>query len=166
MLRSYLVIAWRDLVRHKVYSLINIAGLALGMACCILVQVYVEHEMSYDHFFKKASRIYRLVTADGPAMPASLAPLMVEELPEVEEAVRITTPKRNYPLISRGEVQRYQYVYFADANIFDVFDFPFVCGDPRTALQNPYTMVISTCFYFPVCEHSLSWDIRTGRCCC
>ncbi len=142
MLRNYSIIAWRNLLRHKLYSVISISGLAIGMACCILIGLYVQHELSYDRFHKNAHRIYRLVFPTDPRQLAPLAPLLAAELPEVEKAVRVGWGWS--PSISYGDKEARHAVYSADEDFFALFDFPFVRGDPQTALAKPHAMVIST----------------------
>jgi len=133
MLRNYLVIAWRNLLRHKLYSVVSISGLATGMACCILIGLYMQHELSYDRFHEDAHRIYRLISPAEPRQLAPLAPLLAAELPEVERAIRVGRPGR--PWISYGNIKAPRNVHNADENFFELFDFPFVRGNPQTALN-------------------------------
>lgn len=142
MLRNNLIIAWRHLLRHQLYSVISISGLAIGMACCILIGLYVQHELSYDQFHENAHRIYRLVSPVTPIQFEPLAPLLTEELPEVEKPVRIARGGR--PWLSYGDKQFPHAVYVPDEGFFELFDFPFVYGNRQTALDKPYAMVIST----------------------
>ncbi|HEX9653647.1 MAG TPA: ABC transporter permease, partial [bacterium] len=94
MFKNYLKIAVRNLLKHKGYSFINIAGLAIGLACCFLIVLFVQHELSFDRFHEKAPRIYRLLHAskeDGAksAISASAyAPHLLADFPEIEQAVR------------------------------------------------------------------------------
>ena len=156
MFKNYLTIALRNIVRNKTYSFINISGLAVGMAACLLILLYVEHELSYDRFHEKSSQIYRVVYQspghfymgrDHVAVTsAPLAPALMNEFPEVIHATRIYKQS----LFGRGELLSYEdkrfyenRFYWGDANIFNVFSFPLVRGNPETALQEPHSIVIS-----------------------
>ena len=97
MLKNYLRVALRNLLHHKAYSAINIAGLAIGMACCILIVQYVRFEWSYDRFHRKADRIYRIIRETRSSGGSSsfdmgtsgnLAPALLESYPEIEQATR------------------------------------------------------------------------------
>src|SRR5690349_14862711 len=97
MLKNYIRIAVRNLLRHKVYSAINIFGLAIGIAACLLIFLYVQHELSYDSQFKKSDRIFRVAndinlqgqTDKFALTPLGLAPALKQDYPELEEAVRL-----------------------------------------------------------------------------
>ena len=141
MLRNYLKIAVRSLMDHRGYSLINVLGLAIGMASCLLVALFVQHEVSYDSYHQKANRIYRLVSEDKARMPIPLGTLLARHLPGVEKAVRVHGGWG--PAMSYGDRQFYHWVRFADAEVFALFDFDFRRGEPATALKRPYTIVIS-----------------------
>lgn len=151
ILTNALKIAVRNLRRQPAYSLINIGGLALGLATCFVILLFVRYELSYDDFHTHADRIYRVVsyTTQGDnlfeslAQAAPLAPTLVRDVPEIHAAVRIST---RYPevLVKRGGDAFYESnFYFTDSSFFDVFDAPFIRGDARTALVRPYTVVIS-----------------------
>ena len=151
MIKNYLKIAWRNLLKNKTFSLINIAGLASGLACFILIALYVADELSYDRFNEKADRIYRInsdivfggnklhmaVTADP--MGAALK----KDYPQVEQYVRIyasSGPK----LVKKGNTFiNEQNVAHADSTLFDVFTLPAISGDTKTALNEPNTVVIT-----------------------
>ena len=151
MVRNYLKIVYRYLLKHKAYTFINVVGLAIGMAACLLIILFVQDERSYDRFYTNAEHIYRVTQEqfddDGvPGVHAVLvdplfAPLLKAAFPEIREAVRLTPVG---PSLSYGD----QYVdsgncYWADAEMFTVFDLPFLAGDPETALREPYTLVLS-----------------------
>jgi putative ABC transport system permease protein len=151
MFKNYLTIARRNLWRHKGYTFINIAGLAVGMACCALILLYIRDELSYDRFHHQAGNIYRIYVRDSSGKwrkqesvtPAPMAPALVEEYPEVLKAVRLQTP-HNTTLVGYENKQFYERgVYLADATLFEVFDFALLHGDPKTALQNPNSVVLS-----------------------
>jgi putative ABC transport system permease protein len=137
--------------KNKAYSLINIAGLAIGLACCILIVTYILTELSYDGYHENAPRIVRLgvkanfpgtsITAAVSNTPA--APALVEAYPEVASAVRFrpTSPRT---VVRYGDRQDYEGgIFYADGSVFDVFTFPMVKGDPRTALKAPGSLVIT-----------------------
>lgn len=149
MLKNYLKIALRNLVRHKAYSAINIFGLAIGIACCLFIALYVQDELSYDRFHENVDRIYRLVpdlnTPEGPRELAQSSPPLASALrntfPEVFEAVRFV---RTRGLFAVGEKRFYENeVFYADASVFDIFTYPLRQGDPATALQAPNSIVIT-----------------------
>lgn len=152
MLKNYFKIAVRHLLRQKGYTAINIVGLAVGMACCYLILLYVRHEFSYDRFHRKADRIYRVLVTmerDGEtgspltATAAPIAPALQQEFPEILGAVRLRETARRI-LVKHGDKQFYEgRFYFADASFFDVFDFALQQGDPQTALQDPHAIVLS-----------------------
>ena len=152
MLSNYLKVAWRNIIRKKGFSFINITGLAIGMTVCLLILLFVQYELSYDTYHKNAEDLYRLerqwLSADGSVRGhiASLAPSFVifleKEFPEIENAVRL------YPvdttLVSVGDTHYVEKrFYFAEEDIFDVFSIPLIKGDPKTALAKPDGLVIS-----------------------
>jgi putative ABC transport system permease protein len=150
MLRNYLKIAIRSLWRHKAFTAINIFGLALGLACCLLILLFVRHELSYDRFHEKADRMVRVEfrgSVQGQKMNEAhvmppVAQTLLAEYPEVEEATRL----RPYgtPKIRKDEALfRNLSFAFADSNFFQVFSLPLLQGDPLSALSQPHTLVIS-----------------------
>ncbi len=152
MLRNYFIIAWRNLWRHPVHTGTNILGLAIGLACCILIVEFVVDELSYDRFHEKSNRIHRVVNvrtalADGQERhlaltPASFAPTMKYDFPEVEASLRLFD--FGEMLVRRGEKRFFEpKVYMADSTIFDIFSMPLVMGDPDVALRAPGSAVIS-----------------------
>jgi putative ABC transport system permease protein len=151
MLKNYIKIAFRNLVRHKGYTFINIFGLATGIICCLLILVYVQDELSYDKYHEKAEQIYRIVNAgvirgnqiEMPLVSGPWGPAMVEEFPEVLKAVRIKPPDSRW-VIEHGEKKFPEKgLYFTDPTFFEVFDVEMAVGDPDTALDAPYSMVIT-----------------------
>jgi putative ABC transport system permease protein len=148
MLKNYLKIALRNLKRHKGYSFINIAGLAIGITACLLLFLWVQDELSYDRYHEKADQIYRVISqweSDSQARrfaktSAPLGPALVSEFPEIEKAVRFGSNKF---LISYKNTRFYEYIFFADHEIFDVFTLPLIKGNPKTALKEPYSIVVS-----------------------
>ncbi len=151
MLENYLKIAFRNLLKHKSYTFINIVGLALGITCCALILLYVHHELSYDRFHDKAEDIYRLTVTfdrDGQKntesiMAAPIGPALKAEYAEILDAVRLRVLPGE-TLVKNEDRRFYEdNVYIADPNIFDLFDFTFLQGNPKTALQNPNSIVLS-----------------------
>jgi putative ABC transport system permease protein len=150
MLQNYLKIAFRNLWKNKGFSAINIIGLSVGLATCLLIMLYVMDELSYDKYNKKADRIYRV---DGDIQfggnhfilavaPEPMGPTLKNDYPEVEQYVRF----RGYGgfLVRKGNqnVQEGKVIY-ADSTLFDVFTLPMIAGDPATALKDPKSVVIT-----------------------
>lgn len=151
MIRSYLKIAWRNLLKNKTFSLINIFGLAIGFSSFMLIGLYVVDELSYDRFHEKADRIYR-VDADirfggtdlNLASSADAAgAVMKKDYPEVEQYVRIYANEGAKFIKKGSEYIRESSVAYADSTLFDVFTLPVLAGNPKTALDQPNTVVIS-----------------------
>ncbi|MYA76770.1 MAG: FtsX-like permease family protein [Gemmatimonadetes bacterium] len=151
MIRNYLTVALRNLRRHKGYSAINVLGLAIGMASCVLILLYVQDELAYDQHHEKKDRIYRIaesaVITDRPieaaVTPPSWAPVLARDYPEIESYTRIKPPGSRW-LIRYEENRFYErYFIFADSSVFDIFTIPLVQGNPATALVEPHTVVLS-----------------------
>ncbi len=151
MLKNYLRIAFRNIIRQKGYSLINISGLAIGIMSCLLIVLYVTDEFSYDRFHDKGDRIYRLffnyTSPNGESFnhaigPYRLADELADRYPEIEESVRLSFSS---PMALRyGEIEFVEdNVMLADSNVFNLFSFEIEAGDPATALIEPFTCVIS-----------------------
>jgi putative ABC transport system permease protein len=146
MFRNYLKVALRLMRRHKVYSFINVAGLAVSMACALLIVLWVRNELSYDKFNNNLKDIYRVTcvsrTISGFGSPAPFAPAVAGEIPEVVEAARVA---RNPRLVFRhGEHAFYEdNGITTDAALFRMFSFPLVKGDAETALEGPAGIIIS-----------------------
>ncbi len=149
MLKNYLKIAFRSLKKHKGYSFINITGLAIGMAVCILILMWVLNELSFDRYHEKADHICRVTmdielgsTLHTPVTLTAAGPALVRDFPEVITATRIAPPNRASVKYEDKLFQEAR-VGYAENAIFDIFTFPFVSGDPRTALEAPYSVVIT-----------------------
>jgi putative ABC transport system permease protein len=151
MFKNYLKIALRNLLRHKGYSFINVAGLAVGITCCLLILLFVQDELSYDRYHEKADRIYRLIvenqaegkTFNNAISSAPMVPALLRDYPEIESAARFY-PVDASVLVSYGDKRFYEeHFFYADAAAFEVFTFPFIKGDPKTALAEPYTVVLT-----------------------
>ena len=151
MIKNYLTVAIRNIARNKTFSAINILGLAIGMACCILILLYVQDELSYDQHHEHAHRIYRLAeevhiagqTRRIAITSFPMGPALVQDYPTVVDAVRFYKNDEKTPVANQQNQFYERGVLFTDANVFQVFDFPLSKGDPRTALQEPHSIVLT-----------------------
>ncbi len=149
MFENYLKIAFRNLRKHKGYSFINIAGLSIGMACCVLILLFVQFEFSFDKFHEKKASIYRVLwqfDSNGEPVtiantPLPLAPALNADFPEIAYTTRISRTGRS--LFSVGDNQFYESMIYADSDLFDIFTFPLLRGDAETALADPFSIVIT-----------------------
>jgi putative ABC transport system permease protein len=150
MFTNYLKIAMRNIFRHKSFSLINIAGLAVGMGCCLLIFLYVQSELSYDRFHEKADRIYGLVndvrfptgvtkTAYTSAFPG---PTMAEAFPEITSMTRLARARESFVFIHQTQLFEERNLLYADSTLLEIFSFPLVWGNPQTALKAPFSLVL------------------------
>jgi putative ABC transport system permease protein len=149
MLKNYFITSIRSLARSKGFSIINIAGLAVGLATFCLISFYVYHELSFDRYHEKSDRIFRIVenlrtenemlfqSTSSPPM----GPAMLRDFPEVEHYVRF----QNWNLLAqRNDISYYEPdSYIADSTVFDVFSFELMKGDRRTALREPFSIVLT-----------------------
>jgi putative ABC transport system permease protein len=149
MLRNYVITAFRSLYRNKGFSFINILGLTIGLASFMLIGLYVFHELSFDRFHTKSNRIYRVVenlrtenellfqSTSAPPM----GPMLFKEFPEVENYVRFTGNSR---LVKRGNLAFFEEnCLLADSSIFSIFSFKLLKGNPKTALVEPKSVVLT-----------------------
>ena len=148
MLSNYLKIAWRNITGNPLFSAINVIGLAIGLACCIIITLFVRYELSYDKHWNDADQIYR-VTRDFYSNDLRLAniappigPLLQEDFPEIESVVRLLAPGQ-VSLTRDDQTFREELLAIADPGVFDFFALTFVEGDPATALANPTDLVIT-----------------------
>ncbi len=152
MIKNYLKVAARNLARHKGYAFINVMGLAVGIAASVLIFLYVADELGYDRFHENADRIYR-ITADWSnngdsrihqlGTPHVLAKTIREKYPQVEALTQITGPFSDVVLRREDRALKESEVFAADDSFFDVFTYPLVKGDSRSALRDPNTVVLS-----------------------
>ena len=150
MLKNYLMIAFRNLVRFKTYSLINILGLAVGIACCLLILLFVSDELSYDKFHKNFKNIYRACLEsrignnelNAAVTPAPMAEALLKDFPQVKAAAKFTG-FGSHVLRYKSKIYSEEKYFWTDENIFDVFSFEFVRGDEKKALTQPNTIVIT-----------------------
>jgi putative ABC transport system permease protein len=144
MFKSYFTIGWRNLLNSKTHAFINIGGLAVGIASCLLIGLYVADELHYDRHYDHADRMYRVVAEDWAKMPPAMAPELTASYPHVvERAVRL------WPLFSPAKMRHKEVVFvesgvvFADPEVFSVFTWPFVAGDPARALIGKNSIVLT-----------------------
>lgn len=149
MLKNYLKIALRNLWKHKVFSLINVLGLTVGMSACFLIFLYVNFELSYDAFNGKSDRIYRVVTdiktpsetINTGVTSWAFAPSIKNDFPEVEAFTRVSGGSF---LVRKGDIKfQEEKTLFADSTLFKVFDFKLIKGNPKTALKDQLSIVFT-----------------------
>ncbi|WP_373492901.1 ABC transporter permease [Aquiflexum sp.] len=151
MLKNHFIIAWRSLKKNKLISVINILGLALGICTCLVISLFVMDELSYDRFHANADRIYRVNLQakmgkeflNEASVMAPVAEAFVDEIPEVESATRISNHHQNTKIRIGEKVIRKGATVFVDPNFFEIFDLPFIKGDPKTALSKPNSIVLT-----------------------
>ncbi|MGC3945101.1 MAG: ABC transporter permease [Chryseolinea sp.] len=152
MLRNYLTIAWRNLLKKKTYSAINIFGLALGIACCLLIFMYVEYERSFDNYHVKGDRIYRVIHGWGNEVKstenfwvwgnAPIGPALQRNFPEIDKVVQFSG--RSDILLTHGDITHQEEgIFFMDSTAFDIFSWKLLKGNPKTALTVPFSIVLT-----------------------
>jgi putative ABC transport system permease protein len=156
MIKNYIKIAWRNMIRQKLYSVINISGLAVGLAVCILIMLYVAHEMSYDRFHENADRIFipnaQLKMSDGNTTGMdytsyTTGPLIAQSQPTVESYVRTLeyfTPVIVNSALSPEQKFSEEKLVFADPDFFNFFSFKLLSGNVSDVLKKPFSVVISS----------------------
>lgn len=152
MLKNYFKIAWRSLLKNKLYSFINLSGLAVGLAACLVIGLYINYELSYDRFHQDAERLHRIYwysESPQPRTPHPMALAMLKDLPEVEAATSLT-PVWGPGLTRPAYPVRHGDVYFeekevlaVDTTFFEVFSFPFLYGDAKSAMKDPASVMIT-----------------------
>ena len=163
MIKNYFQIAIRNILRHKGYSFINIAGLAAGIACCMLIMLYVQDELSYDRYNEKIDQLYRLerkgVFQGKEFQVAAIAhptgPAFKNDLPEILESVRIWPTSLSVKTLDNRYFN--ERIFFADQSILAAFTFPLLNGSPETALKEPQSIVLT--------EEMSKKYFNTERCC-
>ncbi|RYE17912.1 MAG: hypothetical protein EOP42_31525, partial [Sphingobacteriaceae bacterium] len=175
MIKNYFKIAWRNLRKNRAYALINVLGLSLGMACGILIFVLVKYHLSFDDFHKDKNRIYRIVTEfheDGinysPGVPSPLGKAFRNDYTFAEKTARVVQFKNSLIAIpgkqDDNKFKEEAGAAFAEPAFFDIFNFPLIQGDQRTALTEPNTAIITQNLaqkYFPG-EDAMGKIIRLG----
>src|SRR5690606_4217428 len=154
MFRNYLKIAWRNAIRHKGNSIINICGLTIGLACVILIALFVQDELSYDQFFKEADQIYRVningKMGDGEFYagytPPPAGATLVANFPEIESYTRIYRPGIDvieHKSNDKTKVFNENNIYAVDSNFLEVLSYPLIKGDAATCLTESNSVVIT-----------------------
>ncbi len=156
MLRNYIKTAFRSLIKQKVYTGINTLGLAISITACLLIVLYVKHELSYDKFFPEADRIYKMVLERKypnhvtfySVIPHSFAKAAQRDFPEVENVMHLFGPNRNTVItykVSSTDIKTFEEDYFlqADSSFFKFFDIDLIKGDKKTALASANQVIIS-----------------------
>jgi len=149
MLKNYLKIAYRNFIRHKLYSFINVFGLAIGLSICMIISLWVLREMSYDRFHEKAHWIYRVerelfrdnLYSRWPIVGGSYKQALIEDYPEIENAVRFW--RREFAIKDHKNAVHRQGMFAVDNSFFEMFDFRLEEGDEDTALEEPLTVVLT-----------------------
>jgi putative ABC transport system permease protein len=153
MINNYLLIALRHIRKHFNYSIINIAGLSLGLAICLLLTIWVQHELSYDSFHANYKRLYRVAleysfggqTSKTALSPTALLPAMTQNFQEVENGVRFYDAAAFRPAVVKYGDALFEEskFYYADSTFFDVFTFRLLSGNAKTALREPNSVVLT-----------------------
>jgi putative ABC transport system permease protein len=150
MFRNYMKITLRTIRRHKGFSFINIVGLAVGMACVVIIMLWIQYELSFDKHNEKAERIFRVASESHAyppptkvvVTPPPMAPALVQEVPEIEASARLSRGGGN-KLFSYQDKHFYESYYAVDPSFFKIFTFDFVEGEAGSALNDPYSIVLS-----------------------
>ena len=152
MLRNYLKIAFRNLAKYKFISFINLFGLTIGLTCCLLILSYILHEISYDRYNSKADRIYRvtrsfnnkegIVSLHLGAVSPPFGPLLLNDFPDIQKMTRML-PIGNQPVRYEDKIFNEKDIFFADNNLFSVFDVKLTEGDRNNPLSDPYCVVMT-----------------------
>ena len=154
MFRNYFKIAFRNIIRYKSYSFLNILGLTIGLACFILISLYIVDELSYDRYHTDAKKIYRVVNVydDGKGVgeqssscPFPVSAALLEDYPEyIDQSIRLFNFQHPTVLLEIGEWKYNEpHFFFADSNIIDVFNIEFIHGNPNTALTDSRSVIIT-----------------------
>lgn len=146
MLKNYFKIAFRNIIRHKAFSFINIVGLSIGMACSIMILLWVQDERSYDRFHTNANQIYRVLASAGDfraaVNPAGMPAGLRKEMPQIKNTVRLSKPSNELFEVGEKKFEEKR-VFFVDSTFFDVFSFQLIKGNIKTALDRPDNILIS-----------------------
>lgn len=148
MLKNYLKLAWRNLWKYKAYSLINICGLSLGLACCLLITLYLKDEWSFDRFHREADNLYQINYTWGkkenPSLlgrsPRYLGPVLDAQLPGVKSCIRFASRSA---VVVRDKESFLEEVTYADPDFFSIFSFPLLQGNPGTVLNGTQSIVLT-----------------------
>jgi putative ABC transport system permease protein len=174
MIKSYLLTAYRNILKNKFYSILNIIGPAIGIACAILILLYVRDELTFDRHSSDYQRIYRLEsdftisgkTTKAGLVPMPMAPTLKDEYPDIETFARFAGFGLDDILFEYGDLKFFEdNIYFTDSTVFEIFDYDFLLGSPDGALNEPNTMVITKSFasrYFGD-ENPVGQELRSSN---
>src|SRR5206468_4299012 len=150
MIKNYFKIALRNLLRNKIYASINIAGLSIGLACAMLIILYVKDEVSYDRFHANVGNIYRVVSQsiDKKGVKGRKdgitgyfqGPRFAQNIPDIQSFIRIQSNSIDMKV---GTEIKSQDMLYVDSSFFSLFTFPLISGNPKTCLQDPHSIVLS-----------------------
>jgi len=150
MLKNYFLLTLRNLRKNKLYAFISIFGLALGMSCTTLIALYVTHELSYDRFHEKKDRLYRVTATikntdiiSTGSTSAAVGPALQQEFPEVESYCRVIKGPQYNTIFYQDKSFEETKVFYVDSTFFHLFSYRLLEGNPATALEKPFSMVIS-----------------------
>ncbi|HRI80038.1 MAG TPA: ABC transporter permease, partial [Cyclobacteriaceae bacterium] len=153
MFKNYILLAFRNVIQHKFFSVINLVGLVTGMACCLLIFIYVEDELSYDRFHRDHENMYRValhgkisgqeIHTSNSSLP--LGPAMKSEIPGIEQFMRLVPATRGTGMAVRYEDKSLleEKIFYSDSNFFEFFSFELINGDAQTVLREPNSIVIT-----------------------
>ena len=148
---TYLKVAWRYMLRNRIYTAINLLGLAIGIVCTAFIALYTLDELSYDSFHAQADRIVRIVenqtdqegkVAEMASSYGAMTPVLQTAIPELEHLTRVLPQN---PLVSLGKEKQFQEsgFFYVDSTFLDIFDFPLVRGNQASVLDDPFSLVIT-----------------------
>lgn len=148
MLHNYLKVAFRYLLRHKEYTIINVLGLAVGICCCLLIMLFLRSEVSYDQFHSKSDRLYRMYMNEkikgevytNVATPVPLAPALQSSFPEIEATSRVYTFNT---MVKRDGNSFDETLHMVDSTFFGMFDFPLISGNRNSLFQSANSIVLN-----------------------
>ncbi|HXR85056.1 MAG TPA: ABC transporter permease [Hanamia sp.] len=151
MFKNYFKTAWRNLIRNKIFSLINITGLTIGLTCCLLIALYIQHESGFDKFEKNGDRIARVImqyrfngsneSNEGNYTSVRVAAIFPKTFPEVESAIKMT--EFNRVVLYDDKMFDEKNFMYADSNFFDIFSFKLLRGNIHNALAAPYNVILT-----------------------
>ncbi|MFC2126023.1 ABC transporter permease [Bacteroidota bacterium] len=142
MIHNFLITTWRFFLRNKTYSLINILGLSLGMAVCMIIYSYIRYELSFDKFHKYSDRIYRISCDPFASLAPSFVPLLKQDYNEIEKIARMAATGTTQVQIEEDSYSETG-SFFAEPEIFEIFDLSLIKGNRETALKDPNSVVLS-----------------------
>src|SRR3954469_8634484 len=151
MFKNYFKIAWRNTMRHKAYSAINIFGLAIGIAACLLILQYVAFELSYENFQQNKDRIYRVqqdrydngkISTQWAAGAFGVGNAFKAAIPEIEDYTKVIQSNKVIAEV-KNQPLKIEKVYFTNSSFFNLFTYPLIAGNKNTALKEPFTAAVS-----------------------